>query len=320
MAPNFRRIVQSLCAVMLVVLCASFALAQEATVARNVNLRSDPSTANAPIRLLSPPEKLSLIEAAKTSGYYHVRTQDGVEGWAWGKNLQVGSTTATTSTSGTTTGVTSTSTAASAISPDWDKPDPVAGDFQSEDGTCGPAGNGADTPTNLRKNRTDVPNSYHEVSFNVVATLPYPSPAPTQRIKWSSQQLDEIRPYEGVAVSVVGYIAAVKVEGKESTNCGWTKPSEVDWHVPLVGQAGQGEPNAIVVETTPRIRFFHPKWTVAVLKQYQANQTPVRISGWLMFDPDHPKHLGKYRTTLWEVHPITKIEASVNGQWVDLDQ
>lgn len=77
---------------------------------------------------------------------------------------------------------------------------------------------------------------------------------------------------------------------------------------------------AIVVETTPRIRTSHPNWTTGGLGQYATNQTQVRISGWLMFDPDHPGHLGKYRTTLWEIHPITKIEAFVNGQWVDLDK
>ncbi len=27
-----------------------------------------------------------------------------------------------------------------------------------------------------------------------------------------------------------------------------------------------------------------------------------------MFDPEHRNRLGKYRMTLWETHPITKIE------------
>jgi hypothetical protein len=316
--PHLRRIVHSLCAGLSVLLFTLSAMAQEGTVIRNVNLRSDPSIANPPIRLLSPAEKLTLIDARTTNGYYHVKTQDGIEGWAWGKNLKVVTALEKTSTFGAT--IVGTSTSATAISTNWEKPDPVTSDFQTEDGTCGAAGSGADTPTNLRKNRTDVPSGYHEVPFSVIATLAYPRPAPTQRIKWSSQQLDEIKPYEGAAVSVVGYVAAVKVEGKESTNCGWTKPSEVDWHIPLVAQAGQGEADAVVVETTPRIRASHPKWTVTVMNQHKANQTPVRISGWLMFDPDHPNHLGRYRTTLWEIHPITKMEVSVNGQWVDLDQ
>ncbi len=39
-----------------------------------------------------------------------------------------------------------------------------------------------------------------------------------------------------------------------------------------------------------------------------------------MLDPEHHAHLGKYRMTLWEIHPITKIEVFQNGGWLDLDQ
>ncbi len=38
-----------------------------------------------------------------------------------------------------------------------------------------------------------------------------------------------------------------------------------------------------------------------------------------MLDPEHRNHLNKYRSTLWEVHPILKIEVSQNGHWVDAD-
>jgi hypothetical protein len=38
-----------------------------------------------------------------------------------------------------------------------------------------------------------------------------------------------------------------------------------------------------------------------------------------MLDPEHRNHLGKYRETLWEVHPITEIEVQQQGQWVALD-
>jgi hypothetical protein len=39
-----------------------------------------------------------------------------------------------------------------------------------------------------------------------------------------------------------------------------------------------------------------------------------------MFDPEHTNHLGKYRMTLWEIHPITRIEVFQNGAWIELDQ
>jgi hypothetical protein len=50
------------------------------------------------------------------------------------------------------------------------------------------------------------------------------------------------------------------------------------------------------------------------------NQQKVRISGWLMLDPEHKDMIDEgLRSTLWEIHPITKIEVWSNGAWVDLD-
>jgi len=46
---------------------------------------------------------------------------------------------------------------------------------------------------------------------------------------------------------------------------------------------------------------------------------PVRISGWTLLDPEHRNHLNHYRSTLWEIHPITKIEVWDGTTWVDLD-
>jgi uncharacterized protein YgiM (DUF1202 family) len=64
-------------------ICLNLALAQTAKVKRNVNLRQDPSTNNDPIELLKPPTKLTLLEAGKTSGFYHVSAPDGKTGFAW---------------------------------------------------------------------------------------------------------------------------------------------------------------------------------------------------------------------------------------------
>jgi uncharacterized protein YraI len=322
--PTFRSIIRFLCLCLSVMLFASFALAQEATVVRNVNLRSDPSTANPPIRLLSPPEKLTLFDLETTSGYYHVKTQDGVEGWVWGKNLQVLAP-GTISTVGTTAG--GTSTAASAISSDWDKPDPRGSVFHGQEGDCQPGGDGGDSITNPRKNRIDVPDSYHSVTWDAMNNLDYPKNAPRSLDKWTDTQLAAITPVQGVAVSVEGFLVKVKVEtsspnskGGESTNCHFHRAPDVDWHMPLTAHAGDGENLAIIVETTPRIRAQHANWTVQNLKPWTGTGQEVRISGWLMLDPEHQDMINSgLRSTLWEVHPVTKIEVFKDGQWVDLD-
>jgi hypothetical protein len=34
-----------------------------------------------------------------------------------------------------------------------------------------------------------------------------------------------------------------------------------------------------------------------------------------MFDPEHPEQLGKTRGTLWEIHPVMRIEIRRGGAW-----
>jgi hypothetical protein len=90
--------------------------------------------------------------------------------------------------------------------------------------------------------------------------------------------------------------------------------------MPLVERAGDAEATAIVVETTPRVRELHVKWTPSALVPWVNSSAPVRISGWTLLDPEHRSHLGKYRSTLWEIHPVTRIEVFKNGQWIDADE
>ncbi len=263
-----------------------------------------------------PPTELTLLALPKVSGYYHVRTSDGQDGWVWGRNVSL---------EDSHEPIVDVSTAAMTegnFSPAWAKPPPNTTQFTGPSGTCGPTGDGGDRPTNRLKNRTDVPTVYHDVSFTALASLPYPV-APKHRADWSADQLDEIEPHEGRAVRVSGYLVALKPQTGgtgESTNCHFTKAAEVDWHVALVEDPGDGEKEAVVIETTPRVRRKHPKWTKKALDPWVDTGLPVRISGWTMLDPEHRNHLGKYRSTLWEIHPITEIEVFRNNKWVDLDE
>jgi hypothetical protein len=213
----------------------------------------------------------------------------------------------------------------------WEKspPKPVA-----LDAACGPDGSGGanlDIGTNQRKNRTDVPASYHFVRFSAISNLAMPSPSPRPpRSRWDPNTTAKVAQYEGVAVSVVGYLLGVKVEDQksspngESTNCHRTDDNNVDWHVWLANKALTTKDQSVVVEVTPRVRKNHPRWSAAAVATLATNHTPVRVSGWLMYDPDHPDELpdGAHpsRATLWEVHPVMKFEKFANGQWVDLDQ
>jgi hypothetical protein len=299
-------------AVLLLLGWAQALAANQVVVKRNVNLRRDPSTSQQRIRLLKPPETLDLLEPGKTAGYFHVESTLGEKGWVWGANVAV------------VTGNASPSEGpANSISEEWARPEPAETTLINPDSgeKCGPSGDDDGNATNLRKNRTDLPATYHLVTFDSVAKLPYPDEA-KRRADWTPAHLKEIARFEGAALTVTGYIVnRIKVQtgGRgESTNCHWTRSDEVDWHIPLVERPHDVEATAIVAETTPRVRIDHPKWTPGRLAPWVNTDKPVRVSGWLMFDPEHQNHLGKFRSTLWEVHPVTKIEVFKDGEWTDL--
>ena len=310
---------------LLVFLGVALATAQTATVTRNVNLRPDPSTDNDPIEKLKPPAQIQLIEPDPTDGFYHVAAPDGQKGWVWAKNVSVQQD-GTPTNSGDSGG--DGGAPADAISTDWEKPDPQSSVFHGEEGDCQVTGDGGDADTNIRKNRIDLPSTYHPVTWDAINNTPFPQGAPRSRANWNDAQLAQIKPFEGAAITVEGFLFKVKVEktspnarrGGETTNCHFRLAPDVDWHMPLTAHSSDGEDLSVIVETTPRIRAQHPNWTTSNLAPFTHTGKKVRISGWLMLDPEHQDMIdGGLRSTLWEIHPVTKIEVFKGGQWVDLD-
>jgi hypothetical protein len=294
--------------------------ADDAVVRRNVHLRQEPSTAAVSLRILEPLEEVEILDPTPRSGFLHVETEDGLEGWVYARFVR-----AVAPAEELLPEAATESDAATSISSAWPKPEPVVGTFTVNGVKCGPTGSGEkrDKETNRRKNRTDVPTSYHPVTWNAIAELPYPSPAPKSRDKFFSEQLAAVTRFEGVALQAIGYLVAIKPQkgNSESCNCGMKGEAATDWHIALVEHPGEGEKTSVVVEPTPRIKKKHPNWTKKNLELWLNTDVPVRISGWLLFDPQHANHLKKYRSTLWEIHPITKIEMwdDDTDDWVDAD-
>jgi hypothetical protein len=198
--------------------------------------------------------------------------------------------------------------------PDKPKPKEVAS-FQG----CPPEGDGGDPQLNQLKNRVDE-GDYYPVSFDAVIQLTWPKRVERKdRDKWTSQETAAIAKYEGIPIAVEGYLAGVKESGPESCNCHGADPTMHDWHIWLTKTAGEDRTHSIVVETTPRVRANHPAWTIKLAEQIVKEQDRVRISGWLFFDPEHPDQIGNTRGTIWEIHPIMKIEVQRNGKWVNAD-
>jgi hypothetical protein len=190
---------------------------------------------------------------------------------------------------------------------------------------CAVAGDGGDPALNRLKNRTDSAHTYYPTSAGEIITLPKPVTKKTLRSKWTAPAKAVQRRYEGIPVQAEGYLAVqgkiygVREEGAESPNCHGADPTEHDWHIWFVDEKSDARSRGIVVETTPRVRDLHPGWELDTLKGIAKKHEMVRISGWLLYDQEHPEQIGKTRGTLWEIHPVMRIEVKRSGQWVLLD-
>jgi hypothetical protein len=315
--------------------------AQIAVTTSGLNVRTGQSAQSRIEASLEQGDTVDLLSLTKRRGYYHVKTRDAspVTGWAWAARLAIIDSSggvALASKPSASAAVTVTAGAGS-VDSTWSKTPSNASDIHWSNGNhalCQADGVGGDPATNHMKNRSDEPATYHEVSWDALATLPFPRNRLTHREgdqhPWPAADLATIAEYEGTAISVVGFLSGIKVEGKESTNCGETDSARVDWHMYLTAGPHQKTHQAIVVETTPRVRLNHPQWSVEAIKGFVQTGDTVRISGWLMLDPEHWVQMWQYRgpadttgtrarITLWEIHPITAIEVRRNGTWRSLD-
>jgi len=197
-----------------------------------------------------------------------------------------------------------------------DKPQPQQITFDN----CPPEGLGGDSELNLLENRVDTGN-YIPVSFDTLTTLTWPKNVEQRNIKdWSSDGRAFIAQYAGIPIAVEGYFGSVKEDAPEAANCNLNNSSNKDWSVFFTRNAYDEPSTAVIVGITPRVRASH-KWTLDLLRSAViGDHLLVRVSGWLLFNPEHPENVGKTRATLWEIHPVMQIEVFQNGKWIKLDK
>ena len=290
----------------LFVLSATLANAQSVVVKRNVVLRAKPSSSSTNLETLHPGDTLKLVSHAVRNGFRHVATTDGEKGWVWSNNVDVQDEGDATEGSGTDSSLVGKILAAHID---------AVGKPLIENGVtvCGETGNTPDPKKkalNQNKNRTDIPSdgSYVQIEWAALRDLP----------------AEHSSDLPGAPVTVEGFLVhRVKVENEppgETTNCRLLGDDEVDWHMYLSDTANLDDiSQAVIVETTPRTRPLH-KWKKSDLDKVVNKNIPVRISGWLLYDFEHTGVIGSQRASVWEVHPITKIEVKQDGSWTDLDQ
>lgn len=169
---------------------------------------------------------------------------------------------------------------------------------------------------------------------------------------------------EGNIYSVIAYLYFVEDTGKgtscqpgvaETANCKITAPDSADYHIGLgfnstLAQSAGTHPqpctpafsalekDSFVAEMTPFPRHSrHPNWSIDSVSAHLGEQ--IKVVGQLMVDNDHfqakddchftPQTSGCWRSTVWEIHPVTKFyvckassgcdASSPDSAWTDLD-
>jgi hypothetical protein len=326
--------------------------AQDYTTARWVVLRGSPSKTGAKLRTLPPGDTVSRRpEVDAKPGWLPVRTSDGKAGWigiVHLRNLAIAAassaTTLTTDNAGAAFARIDTTWARTVITQDTIR---VQGGVLA----CGPTGDVQDDGTNLNKDRANIPSASHLITVDAIRSLPDTLLWRfTNRTHWTHDDSALVMPYEGIPVTVEGFFEIVKPQATsppsgtntvgESPNCHSWMEDDTDWHIALVADPSETEERAVVVEPTPRTKRHHAGWVVDSAKALAVRRSPsaarneaaaarMRVTGFLMLDPVHPTHIRGhctsncanktfYRATLWEVHPVTRIEVFRGGQWVEL--
>lgn len=266
---------------LVLVLTAASLHAQTAVVTRNVNLRTGPSSSQAIIRQLAPPDELLILDPDKHNGYYEVRTAGGDHGWVWARNVRV------------------TGTA---------PPPPPAGPPEVYRG-CPLEGSALQThrqESNRKKNRVTSPGPD---DIDSTATLGALLQSGNDETRWSDAR----------GASIVAFVVDVKKGGEETVNCGETDSLYRDTHIDVVlDPQDRRKVVRLVVEVTPRWRAFMSSqgvnWTTGGLSQALEGRW-ARFTGWLFWDFEHrdeaahtnPGGDNIWRATAWEIHPVTDI-------------
>jgi hypothetical protein len=126
------------------------------------------------------------------------------------------------------------------------------------------------------------------------------------REHWSDTDRERVLTEEKRAVLVEGYIDSIEQEDDGDTHL---------W----IGAKNAGKPDHFIAEVTPHFRHQHADWQYLYFRELANSRIPVRIGGWLLWDELHPEELAVSRATLWEVHPVTRFEKKIGGDWVAIE-
>ena len=183
-----------------------------------------------------------------------------------------------------------------------------------------------------RKVRTSVPHSYEPITFDQMVDLEPSCP-------FDDSQGALIDRQESRAVTLEGYVIRVQQLAGGITYLHLFRRGDIHLEIgpdPDFGAVGDSS-ERVICEITKPFQWSHKHWNLEglaplvtlvrddLIEHSYPGGTPggtrVRISGYLLDDFVHCLAMGSTRATVWEIHPITKLEVwdEAKKQFVDLD-
>jgi hypothetical protein len=111
-------------------------------------------------------------------------------------------------------------------------------------------------------------------------------------------------------VIVTGYVIGIKGGGLESCNCKSKNEADHDIHIYIGKTPNSEKQDCFIVEITPKFKSLNK------IDYQKLIGRKVTVTGYLFFDEEHKgnarntckKCTKLWRKTVWEVHPVVKIE------------
>jgi hypothetical protein len=322
----------------------------------DVGLRTSPSTASAPRRVVNAGETLHPLSIVRTNGFYHVRTAAGGQGWVWSGSVSVieAPALAAPPLAAPTLDTLAKSTAAR-VRPNC----PTPTECNAEENGCA-----RDDPTSpqavLNRTKRRAPTTARArlltfADFRTLQTATNRLFENRQPVPLEQEDRDHLRGLrlrggavsEGQRVRVTGFLVGDPHpnDSGESVNCQQTGSAANDYHIPVAPdfdgepETPQNEFRGIVVEMIPQEgRRRDGSWTTAKLTSALKARRAVLVEGALFFDNEHKVrvtddrslHGQPRRFSLWEVHPVTDFYVCMRennrcdprrlGEWTRLEE
>ncbi len=325
---------------LLVFSTTTVAIAQTTVVvSREANLRSTPSTALAPVRLLIAGETLTLVTITPVNSYYHVRTTQNEEGWVYRTLVKIGGTAPAPPPSGPVP-LTPGATCGQGIEIVVHPACPAVGTHGQN--LAYSATSDAGLRNMAKRHLPDPACSPKPLSLDDLHSLQnyidntFADARTTKTAFQPTRSLTKIATFDGArsegdVVRLSAYLTVARDEGAESVNCEGN--DGVDIHINIGPKSPHPtEYDGVVAEMIPQLT--RPGgWDSSTLNSLAGKQ--ILVVGALTYDNEHfvndnpaaPKTGQPKRFALWEIHPITAFYVCPAGdgcdpaqltQWVSL--